>query len=67
MASLLDDRGSQFVSFQPAVLPVSSCSLFSVKSAEENRDTDLLQTAGILAVRSAAILQDVAGVCNVTY
>jgi len=38
-----------------------------VKSAEENRDTDLLQIAGILAVRSAAILQDVAGVCNVKY
>lgn len=66
MASLLDDHGSQFISFQTAVLPVFSCSLFSVKSAEENRDTDLLQTAGIVAVRSAAMLQDVAGACNVT-
>jgi len=66
MASLLDDHCSQFISFQIAVLPVSSRSLFSVKSAGENRNTDLLQRAGIVAVRSAAMLQDVAGVCKVT-
>jgi len=48
MASLLDDHGSQFTSFQIVVLPVSSRNLVSAKSTEENSETDLLQTAGIV-------------------